>query len=112
LQRSIFVTLVVATVLLFTELDAELGDHHDNVSRRSLHGVSVYISIIEFRTGVLLWRNASFLLVMVLLAACSFHLSSISTFMGVLAWTFMTQGALLAQFRNSHFRHAPALMKG
>jgi len=112
LQRSMFVTLVLggfATVLLFTELDAELGDHHDNVSRRSLHGVSVYISIIELRTGVPLWRNAFFLLVMVSLAACSLRLRSNSTFMGVLAWTFMIQAALLVVLfqRFRHFRHAP-----
>ena len=38
---------LLACVILFAELDAELGDHHDNPENRWTHGISIYLSLVE-----------------------------------------------------------------
>jgi len=38
---------LLACVILFAELDAELGDHHDNPENRRTHGISIYLSLVE-----------------------------------------------------------------
>ena len=93
--------MVAATALLFIQLDGELGDKHHARSQRSLYGVSVYISIVEFQTsrGSLL-RNAFFLLVMMSLlvrALRRFRSSgSVPAIIIVLTWTIVSEAVLFS----------------
>ena len=85
-----------ATLQLFFALDGELGDHHDNPVERKPHAVSIYISITASRVGSrAVFQHASFILVMIFLAARSFRSSNFPSFFQVLAWTILTEAVLL-----------------
>ena len=102
------VFLLGGTAILFmTELDGELGDHHDDPMKRRSHGFSLYLSMWEFRGHLSdVYRIAIFALVMISIAAVS---SSRRALFAALLLTLTSQAvqlALMSQPRRSSKRNA------
>jgi hypothetical protein len=94
---------VFATLQLLIVLDGELGDQHDDRLQRRPNTVSIYISIAASRIDIsATLRHAFFLLVMMSLAARYLRSSSVTYFVGVLAWTIMMELGMLGMIARPH----------